>query len=79
MYMQKSTFTLFCFSLFFVLISTKSFANLNNLTVEINETEDAECFDEASGFAAFDVIGGTTPYSYTWSHGPTARQPVPWL
>ena len=65
MYMQKSTFTLFCFSLFFVLISTKSFANLNNLTIEINETEDAECFDEASGFAAFDVIGGTTPYSFS--------------
>lgn len=42
------------------------------LTTTIDST-DATCYQAANGSAMLNVSGGTPPFSYAWSHGPTTQ------
>jgi len=46
--------------------------SLINITLTITEN-DIDCFGDADGSAGVTADGGTVPYSYDWSNGPTEQ------
>ena len=38
------------------------------VVVDIADTTHVSCFNDTDGNISLDVMGGTTPYSYSWSH-----------
>lgn len=61
--MQKLISTLLLTTFCCLSLWANSFSN--NITVEIIEMEDTECFGEASGYLELEASGGNAPYTYT--------------
>jgi gliding motility-associated-like protein len=45
--------------------------NINGVTATLNTSVNLTCFQSADGSIDIDPIGGTAPYTYTWSAGPS--------
>ncbi|NVK28166.1 MAG: gliding motility-associated C-terminal domain-containing protein [Flavobacteriia bacterium] len=41
------------------------------LAVTLLSSQDVDCFGNTTGSAEIDIVGGTSPYSISWSHGAT--------
>jgi gliding motility-associated-like protein len=49
------------------------YIHINPVPTMYNGTTDVTCYRGADGQIEVDVVGGTAPYSYSWSHGATTE------